>query len=235
MDITEDVTCTLRAEAHHPPCIIDSAGFCTEHSAKSRSIGYEKEISPTLRAGTVPGAVMFENHSQDTRYTGPIEKAPTVLSTYGTGGNNQPFVIESSKCFDVRFTSEGTKNARHNCYPTTTARTIDTGGNSPDSNQGGVAVVSIQGSMIGRKDENGPQGNGVNEDVSFTLNVADRHAVSYGIDRSAFNQGVNAKYNFVVESELQPTMVARCPGAVAQTVALQIKSKKFANIMQKMI
>lgn len=52
---------------------------------------------------------MFENHSQDTRYTGPIEKAPTVLSTYGTGGNNQPFVIESSKCFDVRFTSEGTK------------------------------------------------------------------------------------------------------------------------------
>ncbi len=54
---------------------------------------------------------MFENHSQDTRYTGPIEKAPTVLSTYGTGGNNQPFVIESSKCFDVRFTSEGTKNA----------------------------------------------------------------------------------------------------------------------------
>lgn len=109
MDITEDVTCALRAEAHHPPCVIDSAGFCTEHSAKSRSIGYEKEISPTLRAGTVPGAVMFENHSQDTRYTGPIEKAPTVLSTYGTGGNNQPFVIESSKCFDVRFTSEGTK------------------------------------------------------------------------------------------------------------------------------
>lgn len=72
--------------------------------------------------------------------------------------------------------------------------------------------------MIGRKDENGPQGNGVNEDVSFTLNATDRHAVSYGIDRSAFNQGVNAKYNFVVESELQPTMVARGPGAVAHSV-----------------
>ena len=234
MDITEDVTCTLRAEAHHPPCVIDSAGFCTEHSAKSRSIGYEKEISPTLRAGTVPGAVMFENHSQDTRYTGPIEKAPTVLSTYGTGGNNQPFVIESSKCFDVRFTSEGTKNARHNCYPTTTARTIDTGGNSPDSNQGGVAVVSIQGSMIGRKDENGPQGNGVNEDVSFTLNATDRHAVSYGIDRSAFNQGVNAKYNFVVESELQPTMVARGPGAVAHSVYSTSKNS-YHTIAEKNI
>ena len=27
MDITEDVTCTLRAEAHHPPCVLESAGF----------------------------------------------------------------------------------------------------------------------------------------------------------------------------------------------------------------
>ena len=42
IDITEDVTATLRAEAHHPPCVIDAAGFCTEHSAKARSIGYEK-------------------------------------------------------------------------------------------------------------------------------------------------------------------------------------------------
>ena len=82
-------------------------------------------------------------------------------------------------CFDVRFTSEGTKNARHNCYETTTSRTIDTGGNAPDSNQGGVAVVSVQGSMIGRTDKNGPQGRGVNEDVSFTLNATDRHAVAF--------------------------------------------------------
>ena len=35
----------------------------------------------------------------------------------------------------------------------------------------------LQGSMIGRADRNGPQGNGVNEDVSFTLNTTDRHAV----------------------------------------------------------
>ena len=54
-----------------------------------QGIGYEKETSPTLRAGTVPAAV-YENHSQDTRYTGPLETAPTVMSTYGTGGNNQP-------------------------------------------------------------------------------------------------------------------------------------------------
>lgn len=40
--------------------------------------------------------LMFENHSQDTRYRGPLEVAQTVSATYGTGGNNQPFVVESA-------------------------------------------------------------------------------------------------------------------------------------------
>ena len=31
----------------------------------------------------------------------------------------------------------------------------------------------LQGSMIGREDKNGPQGDGINEDVSFTLNTVD--------------------------------------------------------------
>ena len=93
MDVSDEVAATLRAENHgHPPCVLDAAGFCTEHSAQSRSIGYEEEKSPTLRAGVVPAAV-YENHSQDTRYTGPLDVAPTVSSTYGTGGNNQPFVV----------------------------------------------------------------------------------------------------------------------------------------------
>lgn len=43
--------------------------------------------------------------------------------------------------YDVRLTSEGTLNARANVYETETSRTIDTGGNAPESNQGGVAVV----------------------------------------------------------------------------------------------
>lgn len=83
---------------------------------------------------------LFENHSQDLRYKGPLDTAPTVLSTYGTGGNNQPFVVHS-KSYDVRLTSEGTRNARSNVYETETSRTLDTNGNFPNSNQGGVAVV----------------------------------------------------------------------------------------------
>ena len=67
MDVTEDKTTTLRARANHPPCVIESAGFCTEHSSKSRSIGYNTEQSPTLRAGVTPAALVFGNHSQDTR------------------------------------------------------------------------------------------------------------------------------------------------------------------------
>ncbi|WP_297312481.1 DNA cytosine methyltransferase [uncultured Oscillibacter sp.] len=140
MDVLVEVASTLRAESHgHPPCVM-AAGFCTEHSAASRSIGYGEECSPTLRAGVVPAAV-YENHSQDTRYTGPLDTAPTVSATYGMGGNNQPFVV-GMRTYDVRFTSEGTRNARQNVYETDTARTIDTGGNPPDSNQGGVAVVA---------------------------------------------------------------------------------------------
>jgi DNA (cytosine-5)-methyltransferase 1 len=273
MDITEDVTCTLRAEAHHPPCVLESAGFCTEHSAKSRDIGYEEETSPTIRAGTVPAAVMFENHSQDTRYTGPVEKAPTVLSTYGTGGNNQPFVIETPKTLKIRSGCDGggkgalvqdNKSATLSCnndqtvfvpqaygicskdsnsmksdnpnsgfYKAETSRTIDTSNQSPCKNQGGIAVVSIQGSMIGRKDENGPQGDGINEDVSFTLNATDKHAVAYGIDRAAFNQGQNAKYSFAVETEKQPTMVAKGPGAVATPTYSSSKASFFTKVQEE--
>ena len=110
MDVSDEVAATLRAEDHgHPPCVLGAAGFCTEHSAKSRSIGYEKEKSPTLRAGVVPAAV-YENHSQDTRYTGPLDTAPTVSSTYGTGGNNQPFVVGEApapKTLKIRSGCEG--------------------------------------------------------------------------------------------------------------------------------
>ena len=222
MDITEEVTCTLRAEAHHPPCVMESAagascaGFCTEHSANARGIGYEEETSPTLRAGTVP-ATVYENHSQDTRYTGPLETAPTVSSTYGMGGNNQPFVVETPYTLKIRSGCEGggkgalvqtDKSATLSCnndqtlfvpfgicsdgsnsmksdnphsgiYHAETARTLDGNGGNPSCNQGGIAVVSVQGSMIGRADKNGPQGSGINEDISFTLNATDRHAVAF--------------------------------------------------------
>lgn len=311
MDVTEDVAATLRAENHgHPPCVMGAAGFCTEHSAQARGIGYEEETSPTLRAGTVPAAV-YENHSQDTRYTGPLETAPAVMSTYGTGGNNQPFVVETPKTLKIRSGCEGggkgaliqdNKSATLGCnndqtvfvpfvkgtrphfpdegqqwkasdvantlntydvgetrcnelavkvygicskdsnamksdnpkagfYEAQTSRTLDANGGNPGCNQGGIAIVAftqnqrdevralgdksgalaaepgmkqqtyvLQGSMIGREDKNGPQGSGINEDVSFTLDAADRHAVAYCMTTGEYSQVVKEK---------APTLMAR--------------------------
>ena len=109
-------------------------------------------------------------------------------------------------------------NPNSGFYEADSSRTLDGNGGNPSCNQGGIAVVAVQGSMIGRKDENGPQGSGVNEDVSFTLDAVDRHAVAYGIDRAAFNQGQNAQFGITIESEVEPPMLAKGPGAVAHPV-----------------
>jgi DNA (cytosine-5)-methyltransferase 1 len=37
-------------------------------------------------------AVVYENHPNDSRVTGPLDVAPTVVSRFGTGGGNVPFV-----------------------------------------------------------------------------------------------------------------------------------------------
>ena len=203
------------------------------------SLFYEKETSPTLRAGTVPAAV-YENHSQDTRYTGPLETAPTVNATYGMGGNNQPFVVETPKTLKIRSGCEGggkgaliqdNKSATLGCnndqalfvpkvygicskdsnamksdnpksgfYEAETSRCLDANGGNPTCNQGGMAVVALQGSMIGRADKNGPQGSGVNEGVSFTLDAADRHAVAYCMTTGTYTQALE---------EQSPTLMAR--------------------------
>ena len=310
MDITEDVTSTLRAEAHHPPCVMESAGFCTEHSAKSRTIGYEEECSPTLRAGTVPAAVALENHPTDSRVKLSEDgNVQTLTSRMGTGGNNVPLVmkirsgcegggkgalIQTNKSATLSCNNDQTlfepraygicskdsnsmksTNPHSGIYEAETSRTLDGNGGNPSCNQGGIAVVAftqnqrdevrdlgnhsavvcanagtkqqtfvLQGSMIGRNDRNGPQGDGVNKDVSFTLNTVDRHAVyamttgsftqvaeekaptvlardykdptavCYGIGRDTFNQGQNAKFAPTFEKELQPTLVAKGPGAI---------------------
>lgn len=182
MDVTEDFSATLRAASNHPPLV-------------------------------------FENHSQDTRYKGPLSVAQTVLSTYGTGGNNQPFVLETPKTLKIRSGCEGggkgalvqddlsatlacnndqtvfvpkcygicskdsnsmkSDNPHSGFYEAETSRCLDANGGNPSCNQGGMAVVAVQGSMIGRAEKNGPQGSGIGEDVSFTLNTADRHAVAF--------------------------------------------------------
>ena len=306
--ITEDKALALVAQDHgnHPAVL--AAGFSTEHSAKARSIGYEEEVSPTLRAGVVPAALSVENHPTDGRVKiREDDTCQTLCSRAGTGGNNVPLVAEpvtlkirsgcegggkgalwqrdmsatlgthndqtlfqpevkafgvcskhsnammsdnphsgfyeattsrtldqsggnsvtsnqggicvvapAPETFDVRFTSDGTKNARGHCYPTEISRCLDTSEANPDSNHGGIAVVapetySLQGSMIGRADENGPQGDGINEDVCFTLNTTDRHAVA--APEPSFT--ISRDNHFAVSEDVSVTAVARGPATVA--------------------
>ena len=343
--ITEDKALALVAQDHgnHPAVL--AAGFSTEHSAKARSIGYEEEVSPTLRAGVVPAALSVENHPTDGRVKiREDDTCQTLCSRAGTGGNNVPLVAEpitlkirsgcegggkgalwqtdksatlatnnnqtlfqpeikafgvcskhsnammsdnphsgfyeattsrtldqsggnsvtsnqggicvvapAPETFDVRFTSDGTKNARGHCYPTDISRCLDTSEGSPDSNHGGVAVVALepgaasrvgghvysdgksgtlranagdnqqavvvaepetyalQGSMIGRADKNGPQGDGINEDVCFTLNTSDRHAIA--APDPSFT--ISRDNHFAVSEDISVTAVARGPATVA--------------------
>lgn len=64
--------------------------------------------APTLRAemhGNVPAVVeqyLFENHSQDSRYKGPLDVSPMLPAQLGTGGNNQPFVVEESPVYCIQ-------------------------------------------------------------------------------------------------------------------------------------
>ena len=93
-------------------------------------------------------------------------------------------------------------NPNSGFYEAKTTRCLDGNGGNPGCNQGGIAVVesyAIQGSMIGRDNKNGPQGDGINEEVSFTLNTVDRHAV-YAMTTGSFTQ---------VEEGTSPTIMAR--------------------------
>ena len=218
--VTEEQTATLVAQDHgHHPAVLQSAGFSTEHSAQSRSIGYEEEMSPTLRTGVVPAAMTFDNHPQDCRYEGQMEQSPTVIARYGAGGNNQPLVTEPEiKAFGVCSKSSRamlSDNPHSGFYEAKTSRTLDqSGGNAVSSNQGGICVVApdpayaLQGSMIGRADKNGPQGNGINEEVSFTLNTIDRHVVAAPAEDDATYCATTGNF-MTVEKEKSHTLMAR--------------------------
>lgn len=158
--------------------------------------------------------LMFENHSQDTRYTGPLNVAQTVSATYGTGGNNQPFVVENfHKAYGIcgkYSNSMLSDNPNSGFYEANTSRTIDTSNQSPCKNQGGMVVVEGNGSRPSH------HGDGYKEsETMYTLNCTENHAVSYGIGRPAMNQGYNARFSFQVEEEKSPTIVASGAGGIA--------------------
>lgn len=61
----------------------------------------------------------------------------------------------------------------------------------------------------------------------------EQHGVAYGLDRAAFNQGRNALYDFTVTEEVEPTMVAKGPCAVAAPTYSSSKASFFTETAEE--
>lgn len=123
-----------------------------------------------------PATVLFEPES----LSGDIAKgrqeghiAPT-LSASGAGtsrtkarGSEQDFYVVQ-KAVTVLNDQDGDFMYETEDYAGTLMANM--GGHQP--------IICIQGNMTGRKDENGPNGQGFAEEESYTLNTIDRHAIA---------------------------------------------------------
>jgi DNA (cytosine-5)-methyltransferase 1 len=83
-----------------------------------------------------------------------------------------------------------------------------------------IPTYAIQGSMIGRSDNAGPQGDGINEEVCFTQNTTDRHAVAQPM---AFTQNTRDEVRYI-----------NGDGAIAGALAAQSGMKQTNYIAQPM-
>ena len=182
-----------------------------------RSIAVQSKMSPTLtqKMGTggnnVP--IVIENHAQDSRVDICNDGlVPTLTNRMGTGGGNVPMVMEA-RAFHI--TQDPISMKISPCL---------TQGNSNTGQATIGVVIPVMDKASRCKSQKTANGFGVGDkdDPAYTLTTADRHSIAYSIDRAAFNQGVNAKYNIGIEEDIAQTIVAKGPGAVAhETYAMQ--------------
>ena len=165
--------------------------------------------------------------------------AGTLDASYYKGCGERQGTEREVVCFGISaFESNSMKssNPHSGIYEADTTRTLDNNGGNPACNQGGMIVLEGNGSRDSHK------GDGYNEsETMYTLNTVEQHAVcvgngqynntrlqenvgtlncmhdqqailTYGLDRASFNQGQNAKFDFSVDEELSPPIVARGPG-----------------------
>ena len=184
---------------------------------KKVSIGLngESQVSPTLIARmssavgtTQDGLILCEEAPVLCMATqqGGAEirmdnKAPTLTAAAGMSGNNQPVICLQGNGID-RADTAGCNGAGWREGASYTLNTID---------RPAVVYAVDQGG--------GKSGANVTEDKAPTLCTTHggEPAVAYGLDRASFNQGQNAKFDFTVSAEQQPTLTARGPGAVCCT------------------
>lgn len=143
------------------------AGFSAGAGASAGGIGYREGVAPTLKAGgsgnSMP-TVLCINDQGGERMDVTVDKTATLRAQMG---NHQPLIFESHG-MDARYRQMGS------VAPAMSAR-CGTGGNNVPLV--GEQVYCLAGNTIDREPENGGNGMGYQENVSYTLTGFDRHAV----------------------------------------------------------
>lgn len=143
------------------------AGFSAGAGASAGGIGYREGVAPTLKAGgsgnSMP-TVLCINDQGGERMDVTVDKTATLRAQMD---NHQPLIFENHG-IDARYRQMG------DVAPTMSAR-CGTGGNNVPLV--GEQVFCITGNAIDREPENGGNGIGYQENVSYTLTGFDRHAV----------------------------------------------------------
>ena len=148
------------------------AGFSAGAGASAGSIGYHESVAPTLKAGvsgTCMPSVLCIN-DQGGQVMEISENMTGTLRAQERG--HQPLVYENHG-IDSRY------RQMEEVLPTMSARYGTGGNNVPLVKE---PIYCITGNAIDRKPENGGNGIGYQENVMYTLNTMDRHAVCYSTD-----------------------------------------------------
>ena len=143
------------------------AGFSAGAGASAGGIGYREGVAPTLKAGSSGNSmptVLCINDQGGERMDVTVDKTATLRAQMG---NHQPLIFESHG-MDARYRQMGS------VAPAMSAR-CGTGGNNVPLV--GEQVYCLAGNTIDREPENGGNGMGYQENVSYTLTGFDRHAV----------------------------------------------------------
>ena len=144
------------------------ASFSAGAGATAGTIGYAEEVAPTLKgspSGNCMPSVLCVNDQGGKRIDLSEDMSGTLRANEK---GHQPLVYENHG-IDARIRESG------EISPTVTARYGTGGGNTPLIQESDV--YCIVGNVIDRQPENGGNGAGYQQDLSYTLTAMDRHAV----------------------------------------------------------
>ena len=145
------------------------AGFSAGAGAKAGGIGYNESVAPTLK-GSPSGNCMPSIICLNDQGGSVMECSENVSGTLRAQEHgHQPLVYENHG-IDSRYTGP------HKVAPTMSAR-YGTGGNNIPLVEQNADTICISGNIVDRQPQNGGNGLGCQDDLSYTLTATDRHAV----------------------------------------------------------